>query len=101
MINRPSKREQIIMIMRSLQPSYDRHLMGVLIMDYRALLEALYGIENGMARGLWSDYSSSNSKGKKPSGSCRPGEVEAISPFKQRPPRPQYVSIRLHRAFYA
>ena len=76
------------MIMRSLQPSYARHLMGVPIMDYRALIEALYGIEDGMARGLWSDSSSSDSKGKKPSGSCRPGEVGAISSFRHEAPRP-------------
>ena len=57
-------------------------------MDYRALLQALYGIEDSMARGLWSDSSASDSKGKKPSGSYRPGEVGAISSFKQGPPRP-------------
>ena len=51
MIDRPLEREQIRIIMRSLQPNYARHLMGIPIMDYRALLEALYGIENGMARG--------------------------------------------------
>ena len=45
------------MTMTSLQPSYARHLMGVLIMDYRALIEALYGIENGMAHSLWSGSS--------------------------------------------
>ena len=56
--------------------------MVVPIMDYRALIEAMYGIEDGMARGLWSDSSSSDSKGKKPSGSYRPGEVGAISSFK-------------------
>ena len=70
------------MIMRSLQPSYARHLMGVLIMDYRALIQSLYGIEDGMARGLWSDSSSSDSKGKKPSRSYRPKEVGAISSFR-------------------
>ena len=52
MIDRPSERELISMIMRSLQPSYARRLMGVPIMDYRALIEALYGIEDGMVRGL-------------------------------------------------
>ena len=75
MIDHPSKREQINMIMRSLQPSYARHLMGVPIMDYRALIDALYGNEDGMVRGLWSDSSFSDSKGKNPSGSYKSGEV--------------------------
>ena len=101
MIDRPLKREHISMIMRSLQPSYARHLMGVPIMDYKALIEAVYGIEDGMAHGLWSNSSSSNSKGKKPSGSYRPGEVGAISSFKQGAPRPQHASIRPQGASYA
>ena len=97
MIDRPSKREQISMIMRSLQPSYARHLMGVPIMDYKALIEAWYGIEDGMARSLWSDSSSFDIKGKKPSGSYRPGEVGAISSFRHGAPKPRYASIRSHR----
>ena len=101
MIDHPSEREQISMIMRSLQPNYARHLMGVPIMDYRALIEALYGIEDGMTSGLWSDSSSSDSKGKKPSGSYRLGEVGATSSFKHRALRPQYESIWLHRTSYA
>ena len=79
------------MIMRSLQP----------IMDYKALIEALYGIEDSMERGLWSDSSFSDSKGKKPSGSYRPGEVGAISSFRHGAPRPQYASTRSHRTSYA
>ena len=98
MIDCSSKREQISMIMKSLHPSYDRHLMSVPIMDYKAMLEALYGIEDGMACGLWLDSYSSNSKGKKPSGSYRPGEEGAVSSFKQGPPKPQYASIRSHEA---
>ena len=101
MIDRPSEREQISMIMRSLQPSYARYLMGVSIMDYKALIEALYGIEDGKARGLWSYSSSSDSKGKKPSGSNISGEVGAISSFRHGAPRSQYASIRPHRASYA
>ena len=66
-------------------------------MDYRALLEALYGIKDGMAQGLWSDSSASDSKGEKPSGSYRLGEVGAISSFRQWP---QYASIRSHKASY-
>ena len=100
MVDRPSERGQISMIMRSLQPSYVRHLMGVSIMDYKALIEALYGIEDGMTRGLWSDSSFSDNKGKKPSGSYRPGEVGAISSFRHGAPRPQYASIRPHKTLY-
>ena len=70
-------------------------------MDYRALLEALYGIENGMEQGLWSDYSAFDSKRKKPSGSYRPWEVGAIGSFRQGSPMPQYASIRPHGASYA
>ena len=89
------------MIMRSLQPSYARHLMRVTIMDYRALIEALYDIKDGMPRGLWSDSSFSDSKGKKPSGSYRLGEIGAIGSFRQGAPRPQYASIQQHGTSYA
>ena len=64
MIDSPSKREKISTIMRILEPNYARPLMGVPIMDYRALIEALYGIEDGMECGLWSDSSFSDGKGK-------------------------------------
>ena len=47
-----------------------------------------YGIKDGMARDLWSDFSFSDSKGKNSSGSYKPREVGAISSFRQRPPRP-------------
>ena len=58
-------------------------------MDYRALIEALYGINDGMTRSLWSDSSSSDSKGKNPSGLYRLGEIEAISSFRHKAPKPQ------------
>ena len=74
--------------------------MGVPIMDYRALIKALYSIENGMACGLWSNSSSSDSKRTKPSGSYRPGEVGASISFRHEAPRPQYASIRPHRTSY-
>ena len=89
------------MIMRSLQPSYARHLMGVLIMDYKALIEALYGIKDGMVHDLWSDSSSSDSKGKKTFGSYRLGEVGAICSLRWGAPMPQYASIRSHGDSYA
>ena len=54
-----------------------------------------------MAHILRSDSSFSNSKGKKPSGSYRPGEVGAINSFRHGAPRPQYASILPHGASYA
>ena len=56
------------MIMRSLQPKFARHLMGFPHIDFGSLVQALYGIEEGIARGLWLKASLTNSKGKKPSG---------------------------------
>nr|CAN65175.1 hypothetical protein VITISV_029768 [Vitis vinifera] len=52
-----------------------------------ASLEALYGIEEGIARGLWSESSPTNSKGKRPSGGQRSGDVGAINSVGMRPSR--------------
>ena len=62
---RPSEHDQINMIMCSLQPRFARHLMGFPHIDFRSLVQALYGIEEGIARGLWADSSPPDSKGKK------------------------------------
>ena len=56
------------MIMKSLQPKFARHLMGFPHTDFGSLVQALYGIEEGIARGLWSESSPTNSKGKRPLG---------------------------------
>ena len=42
--------------------------MGFPHTDFGSLVQALYGIEEGIARGLWSESSLSDSKGKKPLG---------------------------------
>ncbi|RVW23805.1 hypothetical protein CK203_098017 [Vitis vinifera] len=67
-VDRSSEKDQISMILRSLQPRFARHLMGFPHTDFRSLLQALYGIEEGIDRGLWPESSHSNSNGKKPSG---------------------------------
>ena len=77
-IDRPSERDQIGMIMRSLQPRFARHLMGFPQTDFGSLVQALYGIEEGISRGLWADSSPSDSKGKKPGSGPRPLDVSAI-----------------------
>ena len=42
------------MIMKSLQPKFARHLMGFPHTYFGSLVQALYGIEEGIAKGLWS-----------------------------------------------
>ena len=46
-IDRPSKRDQISMIMHSLQPRFARHLMSFPHTDFGSLVQTLYGIEEG------------------------------------------------------
>ena len=75
------------MILRSLQPRFAKHLMGFPHTDFGSLVQALYGIEDGIARGLWSESSPTDSKGKKLSGRQRSGNVGAISSAGMRPPR--------------
>ena len=75
------------MIMRSLQPRFARHLMGFPHVDFGSLVQALYGIEEGITRGLWPDSSPSDSKGKKPAIGQRPGDVSTISATRPRSPR--------------
>ncbi|WKA12658.1 hypothetical protein VitviT2T_030022 [Vitis vinifera] len=74
-IDRPSERDQISMIMRSLQPRFARHLMGFPHTDFGSLVQALYGIEEGISRGLWADSSPSDSKEKKSGLGPKPSDV--------------------------
>ena len=98
-IDRPSERDQISMIMRSLQPRFTRHLIGFPHTDFGSLVQALYGIEEGIARGLWFESSPIDSKGKKPSGGQRSGDVGAISLAGMRPPR-RYQTVGQTPGFY-
>ena len=86
-VDRPSENDQISMIVRSLQPRFARYLMGFPHTDFGSMVQALYGIEEGIARGLWPKSSSSDSKEKKPSGGQRPGDVGTISSVGSRSPR--------------
>ena len=87
------------MIMRSLQPRFTRHLMGFPHTDFGSLVQALYGIEEGIARGLWSKSSPTDSKGKKPSGGQRSGDVSVISSAGMRPSR-HYQTVGQTLGFY-
>ena len=98
-IDRSSKNDQISMSLRSLQPRFARHLMGFPHTNFRSLVQALYGIEEGIARGLWPESSPTDSKGKKPSGRQRSGDVSAINSVGMRPPR-YYQTIGQPFGFY-
>ncbi|RVW97566.1 hypothetical protein CK203_046540 [Vitis vinifera] len=73
-VDRPSERDQIQMVLRSLQPGIARHVVGVPFTDFGSLVMALYDVEDGITRGLWADSSSSDVKGKKPFVGPRPTE---------------------------
>ena len=77
-IDRPLERDQISMIMHSLQPCFARHLMGFPHTDFGSLVQTLYGIEEGISRGLWAYSSPLDYKGKKPRLGPRPSDVGAI-----------------------
>ena len=51
-IDIPSERDHINMIMHGLQPRFARHLMGFPQTDFGSLVQALYGIEEGISRGF-------------------------------------------------
>ena len=78
-IDRPSERDQIQMVLRSLQSKIARHVVRVSFTDFGSLVLALYDVEYGISRGLWIDSSLSDVKGKKPSEGWRSVNVSAIS----------------------
>ncbi|KAL6315422.1 hypothetical protein AAG906_000536 [Vitis piasezkii] len=86
-VDRPSERDQIQMVLRSLQPRIARHVVGVPFADFGSLVMALYDVEDGISRGLWADSSPSDVKGKKPFVGPRSTDVSAISSSSQRLPR--------------
>ena len=78
-VDRPSENDQINMILKNLQPRFAKYLMGFPYTDFRSLVQALYGVDESIARRLWPESFSSDSKRKKPSGGQRPRDVGTIS----------------------
>ena len=50
-VDRPSERDQIQMVLRSLQSRVARHVVGVPFTDFGSLVLALYDVEDGISRG--------------------------------------------------
>ena len=67
------------MVLRSLQPRIARHVVRVPFTDFGSLVLTLYDVEDDISRGLWTDSSPSDVKGKKPFGGQRSVDVSAIS----------------------
>ena len=86
-IDRPSERDQIQMVLRSLRPRIARHVVGVPFADFGSLVMTLYDVEDGISRGLWTDSFPSDIKGMKPFVGPRPTNVSAIGSSSQRPLR--------------
>ena len=55
MIERPIERDQMCMFFRGLQPRFARRSTGVPFQDFRSLVQDLFDVDGGIARGLWSD----------------------------------------------
>ena len=60
-IDRPSEKDQI-------QPKIARHVVGVPFTNFGSLVLALYDVDDGILRELWTDSSPIDVKGKKPLG---------------------------------
>ena len=58
--------------------------MGFPQVDFGSLVQALYGIEEGIARGLWADSSPPDSKGKKLGLGPRSSDICAIGTSSHR-----------------
>ena len=56
------------MVLRSLQPRIVRHVVEVPFTDFGSLVLALYDVEDGISRGLWTNSSPTDAKRKKPTG---------------------------------
>ena len=61
--------------------------MGFPYKNFGSLVRALYGIEEGIAKGLWPKSSPTDYKGKKTSRGQRLRDVSAINSSGMRPPR--------------
>ncbi|KAL6347695.1 hypothetical protein AAG906_026224 [Vitis piasezkii] len=81
-------------------PRFARHLMGFPHVDFGSLVQALYDIEEGIARGMWPYSSPLDSKGKKSVIGQRSGYVNAISATRLRPPRYYQTVVQTFGVYY-
>ena len=94
-IDRPLERDKIHMVLRSLQPRITRHVVGVPFIDFGSVVLALYDVEDGISRDLWTNSSPSDVKRKKPSRGQRSIDVNTINSTNQRLPRRHQLILQL------
>ena len=58
--------------------------MGFPQTDFGSLVQALYGIKEGIAKGLWADSSPPYSKGKKPGSGTKSLDIGVIGTSSHR-----------------
>ncbi|RVX16445.1 hypothetical protein CK203_006115 [Vitis vinifera] len=79
------------MFLRSLHPRFARHLTGVPFQDFRSLVQALFDVDDGISRGLWSDIIPSlDTEMKRVGGSSESYGDICSTDFQHR--RPDYHS---------
>ncbi|XP_034710444.1 uncharacterized protein LOC117933159 [Vitis riparia] len=101
MIERPTERDQMSMFLRSLHPRFARHLTGVPFQDFRSLVQALFDVDDGIFRGLWSDIiPSPDTEGKGVGGSSESyGDVCSVDFHHRRPGYHPYArSLQIPRS---
>ena len=104
MIERLTERDQMSMFLRSLHPRFARHLTWVLFQDFRSLVQALFDVDGGISRGLWSDITPSpNNKGKGVVGSSDSYGGVCYVGFQHRRPsyHPYARSLQIPRSDFA
>ncbi|KAJ9675477.1 hypothetical protein PVL29_024417 [Vitis rotundifolia] len=101
MIERPAERDQMCMFLRSLHPRFARHLTGVPFQDFRSLIQALFDVDDGTSRGLWSDITLSlDTEGKGVVGSSKSRGGICFASFQHRRPgyHPYVRSLQIPRS---
>ena len=73
------------MVLRSLQSRIARHVVGVPFTNFGSLVLALYDVKDDIFRGLWTDSSPNDVKGKKAFRGQRSVDVSDIGSTSQRP----------------
>ncbi|RVW95309.1 hypothetical protein CK203_034134 [Vitis vinifera] len=97
MIEQPSERDQVSMFLRNLHPRFARHLTGVPFQDFGSLVQALFDVDDGISRGLWSDITLfPDTEGKRVVGSSESYEGHHHPHSVQQYPsvHPHTVTIR-------